>query len=397
MGSKAAPLGAPPSSPGNFTRPAVAKSNMLVNARNETKYFYQDLDLAGARLNGANRYTVTFPQDQAPPVNGFWSLPLYDQSHFFAPNQIKRFSLGTKNKDLKVKPDGSLTVYVQSDPPAETQRANWLPAPKGANFSLFMRAYWPKVAVTDGSWTAPPVQRTIEIGARGNLMTKTKIGAQMRPIATALLAAVAVTSTPSVRRADEGGISVWLPGLFGSLAAVPAQPGWSFATLYVHPSVSANGKKDFPLNGRIVAGLKGSGNLTGFGPTYIFETPILGGQAALSVLGIAGQNIASIAATLSGPRGNTLSGTLTDSRSGFGDVFPQASLKWNLGVNNLMTYLTGAIPVGAYDASRLANLGLEHGAADGGGGYTYFDPQTGHEFSAVTGLTYNFTNHALDY
>jgi len=228
-------------------------------------------------------------------------------------------------------------------------------------------------------------------------MTKTKIGAQMRPITTALLAAVAVTSMPSVGRADEGGISFWLPGLFGSLAAVPAQPGWSFATLYVHPSVSANGKKDFPLNGRIVAGLKGSGNLAAFGPTYTFETPILGGQAALSVLGIAGQNITSIAATLTGPRGNTLSGTLTDSRSGFGDVFPQASLKWNLGVNNLMTYLTGAIPVGAYDASRLANLGLGHGAVDGGGGYTYFDPQTGHEFSAVTGLTYNFTNHALDY
>src|SRR5262249_12931969 len=32
-----------------------------------------------------------------------------------------------------------------------------------------------------------------------------------------------------------------------------------------------------------------------------------------------------------------------------------------------------------------------------GGGYTYFDSQTGHELSAATGLTYNFTNQALDY
>ena len=45
-----------------FTRTAVAKSNILVNAPNETKYFYQDLDAAGARLNGRNRYTVTFPK-----------------------------------------------------------------------------------------------------------------------------------------------------------------------------------------------------------------------------------------------------------------------------------------------------------------------------------------------
>jgi hypothetical protein len=228
-------------------------------------------------------------------------------------------------------------------------------------------------------------------------MTRTKLSAQMPPFAAVLLAVMTLTSMPSVGRADEGGISFWLPGLFGSLAAVPAEPGGSFATLYVHPSVSANGRKDFRLNGRIVAGLKGDGNLAAFGPTYTFETPVLGGQAALSVLGIAGQSIASIAATLTGPRGNTLSGTLSDSRSGFGDVFPQGSLKWNFGVNNLMTYLTGDIPVGAYDANRLANLGLGHGAVDGGGGYTYFDPQIGHEFSAVAGLTYNFTNQALDY
>src|ERR1700693_2701369 len=42
-------------------------------------------------------------------------------------------------------------------------------------------------------------------------------------------------------RADEGGVSFWLPGQFGSLAAVPQQPGWSFADLYYHTSVSAGG------------------------------------------------------------------------------------------------------------------------------------------------------------
>jgi hypothetical protein len=35
-----------------FTRLAVAKSNIFVNKPNETKYFYQDLDSAGGRLNG---------------------------------------------------------------------------------------------------------------------------------------------------------------------------------------------------------------------------------------------------------------------------------------------------------------------------------------------------------
>jgi hypothetical protein len=142
-----------------YTRTAAAKSNILVNSPNETKYFYQDLDETGARLNGANRYIVTFPSGQTPPVNGFWSLTLYNEHHFFVPNELKRYSLGTKNKTLAKNPDGSLTLYVQADPPPEAQRANWLPSPKAGDFSLYVRAYWPKAAVIDGTWTPPPVQR----------------------------------------------------------------------------------------------------------------------------------------------------------------------------------------------------------------------------------------------
>jgi len=143
-----------------FTRTAVAKSNILVNAPNETKYFYQDLDSNGARLNSTNRYRVTFAKGQTPPVHGFWSLSIYNEHHFFVANPINRFSVGTKNKDLKVSEDGSLTIYVQAEAPTEpAQRANWLPAPEG-DFSLYVRAYWPKAAVSDGSWTPPAVIHT---------------------------------------------------------------------------------------------------------------------------------------------------------------------------------------------------------------------------------------------
>ncbi|HUL67888.1 MAG TPA: DUF1254 domain-containing protein [Burkholderiaceae bacterium] len=142
-----------------FTRTAVAKSNIFVNSPNETKYYYQDLDSKGVRLNGANRYTVTFAKDRTPPVNGFWSLTLYNEQHFFAPNEIKRYSVGTKNKDLVIAKDGSLTISVQAQAPSDReQRANWLPAPSG-DFSLYVRAYWPRTPVTDGSWTPPPVEK----------------------------------------------------------------------------------------------------------------------------------------------------------------------------------------------------------------------------------------------
>jgi hypothetical protein len=58
---------------------------------------------------------------------------------------------------------------------------------------------------------------------------------------------------------------------------------------------------------------------------------------------------------------------------------------------------SGDIPVGAYDPTRLANLGIGHGAVDAGFGYTYFDPKTGNEFSAVLGFTYNLENQQTDY
>jgi len=67
------------------------------------------------------------------------------------------------------------------------------------------------------------------------------------------------------------------------------------------------------------------------------------------------------------------------------------------GINNYMVYAAGDIPVGDYNPMRLANLGIGHGAIDVGGGYTYFNPATGNEFSGVGGFTYNFKNPDTQY
>jgi hypothetical protein len=139
-----------------YSRTAAARANIFVNPRNEAAYFGQEYDSTNARLNGKNVYTVTFPKNETPPVNGFWSMTLYDADHFFAPNKLNRFSLGTKNKDLKFNGDGSLTVYVQNAPPSGDKQANWLPAPKG-DFELFIRAYGPKVEIMKDQWSPPPV------------------------------------------------------------------------------------------------------------------------------------------------------------------------------------------------------------------------------------------------
>jgi hypothetical protein len=142
-----------------LTRAAAAKSNIFVNKAIETRYFYGDLDKTGARLNGQANYTVTFAADGLPPVDGFWSLTVYNEHHFFHPNELHRYSLGTKNKNLVFGPDGSLTLYARKDAPADDVRANWLPAPDG-DFTLYLRAYGPGPAIQDGTWTPPPIART---------------------------------------------------------------------------------------------------------------------------------------------------------------------------------------------------------------------------------------------
>ena len=141
-----------------YSRTAAARANIFVNPRNEATYFGQEYDSGKERLNGKNAYTVTFPAGETPPVNGFWSMTLYDADHFFAPNQLNRFSLGTKNKQIKLNRDGSLTIYVQHTQPSSDRQTNWLPAPKG-DFELFIRAYGPKDEIVNGTWSPPPVLR----------------------------------------------------------------------------------------------------------------------------------------------------------------------------------------------------------------------------------------------
>lgn len=140
-----------------FDRTGTAKSNMFDNKPKETQYFYIDNDTSGESLTGAKGYSITFAAGQEPPVDGFWSLTLYNEHHFFFPNPLKRYSLGTKNKSLKRNADGSLTLYAGAKSPGGDKETNWLPAPDG-HFSLYIRAYWGKQAILDGSWQPPRIE-----------------------------------------------------------------------------------------------------------------------------------------------------------------------------------------------------------------------------------------------
>ncbi len=236
------------------------------------------------------------------------------------------------------------------------------------------------------------------------------IASRIGRIGGAVTAAVLVLC-PEIARADQSGVSFWFPGQYASGAAVQQTPGWALSVIYYHSSVAAAGSIAAAreiLTGRIPAtanvnlnlSLHAQSDLVTLAPSYTFATPVLGGQLSVSMSSQYGRAASSLAGTLTavaGPIVVTRTGMLEDSVASFGDLAPNAALLWNHGVDNYMVYITGNIPVGAYDPLRLSNIGLGHAAIDAGGGYTYLDQTAGNEFSGVAGVTYNWKNPDTQY
>jgi hypothetical protein len=119
-------------------------------------------DSEGRKYSGANKYVMRFPKGQLPPVNGFWSLTMYDADYFFVDNPINRYSISAR-QNLKSNPDGSTDLYIQNESPGKDRESNWLPAPKG-DFILMLRMYWPNEkspSIINGTWKIPPVSKAM--------------------------------------------------------------------------------------------------------------------------------------------------------------------------------------------------------------------------------------------
>lgn len=108
-------------------------------------------------------YHLRFAADALPPVDGFWSLALYEATpagqFFFTPNAIDRYSIGDRTPGLVRGADGSLDIWISRTDPGPRRHANWLPAPRTGPYLLSMRAYLPRPALLYGNYRFPPVER----------------------------------------------------------------------------------------------------------------------------------------------------------------------------------------------------------------------------------------------
>jgi hypothetical protein len=144
---------------GNYylKRAIVAQMGLGANLPEDAIYPLNMGDENGKTLDGAHKYVLHFPKDEAPPVNAFWSITLYDPEGFQVGNGLNRFAVSSW-MPFKSNADGSLDIYFQNESPGKELEANWLPAPKGP-FNLTMRLYGPKAEALNGKWNPPAVKQ----------------------------------------------------------------------------------------------------------------------------------------------------------------------------------------------------------------------------------------------
>lgn len=143
-------------------RAGVARYGLGANPPEDALYPSTITDVTGAPLVAGGRYRIRFGPAELPPVDGFWSITLYDASGYLVANSANRHAI-TSRDDLVIDKGGGVTLDLHPGPPAPGREANWLPTPAAVqgqnNFNLLGRLYWPQERALADEWSMPPVVR----------------------------------------------------------------------------------------------------------------------------------------------------------------------------------------------------------------------------------------------
>lgn len=123
--------------------------------------YYADafVDSQGRSLIGVGPgYTITFAANNIPQYTRFWSITAYDAEFVeLIDNPANKYNVASYTPGLLSNCDGSITLYVSHDPPANPYLLpNWLPVGLGV-FSLLLRVYGPQGLALSGNYVPPPV------------------------------------------------------------------------------------------------------------------------------------------------------------------------------------------------------------------------------------------------
>src|SRR3954468_13661221 len=142
-----------------LTRAVAAQMGIYGQVAEEAVDGGSRLAADGTQLVGGRGYELHFEQAALPEAEFFWSITLYTlPSRLLAANPIDRYSIGERTPGLRYGEDGSLTIALQATEPTDPAlRANWLPTPADALFTVIYRLYGPGAAAQRGDWSLPPI------------------------------------------------------------------------------------------------------------------------------------------------------------------------------------------------------------------------------------------------
>jgi hypothetical protein len=103
------------------------------------------LTIVPPRNDGTTEHRLTVGD---VPVDGFWSVTVYNRDGYFSANPQNAYSFN--NVTARKGPDGSTTISFGG---CNGNAANCLPITPGWNYTV--RLYRPQQAILDGSWTFP--------------------------------------------------------------------------------------------------------------------------------------------------------------------------------------------------------------------------------------------------
>jgi len=209
---------------------------------------------------------------------------------------------------------------------------------------------------------------------------------------------VALAAGAHQAQASEGGASLYLLGSGGPGAAImPPLRGVFFDNVAYYYKGGMGEGKQLPLGGSVVGGLDAK-ILADFATVLWVPTANPGGVtvgfgAALPV----GNADVDVDVRLTGPRGNQVSGSASDSATVIGDPILTGMLGWEKGNMHYQVSTTLNVPIGDYRKDELANLAFHRWAFDSSFAVTWHDPKSGWDVSGKAGLTWNGENRYTDY
>ena len=106
------------------------------------------LNVTPEKNDGTTVYQLTVKD---VPVDGFWSISVYNRDGYYEPNALDAYTLN--NLTAKRDTDGSVTLQFGA---CSDKTANCLPITKGWNYMV--RLYRPRAEVLNGRWKFPELQ-----------------------------------------------------------------------------------------------------------------------------------------------------------------------------------------------------------------------------------------------